>query len=286
MNYDVAEIVDEIRVDETTFLSFLDLCGRNYRYSFLQLLLLYKQGYTVEEDLLGYNYYTMHMGRHQQMDNSMLIRKFILPVGSTTVVLFSRLNPNKRGKTRDEQKKETLIGKFEECCGLPVVNMKLSEYYRLSETELKIVTDLSSETFGENITLAAIEFKLHEDELKKELVRRMYAIKSEFKLFDKYIANATAKQVHDSLAEAFEFYQDIIYSFKEKYFTINEVAQLNQCRNCEDIDSLTETLKHIPDVQYVLFNKLMSISASEIHKMLLTLKKGELTHYPPYYFKE
>lgn len=285
----LSDIINPLKEDELTFLSFLKLLSVTYRYDFKQILMLYNQGFTACADLVGYEYFQAQKWRNVKPN---LDDRYIVELCGQTVYLFSsgRVALRHRHKLEESSRRymdvmaRKYIELFKRYTGLVVTTDCSQKTYSIVNGELLINTKGDIQKY---MIEAAIEYKTNgaKSLFIKDVVHYIYFGGDKLSDFS-IISNLSPKELYNLLEEAFTLYQEIVYMFKEKYFTLTEIAVLNSCYECEiSLDSLINTLQSNPYAELVLLNKLRGLRDETIIKLIQNIKAGKLNHYPLYHIE-
>lgn len=287
MQVNYSDIINSIKSDEKTFLSFLKMLSVSYRYDFKQLLTLYAQGYMGSENLVGYEF--LKQKSHTSKPDISSTNKYLVTLCGEIVYLFgkplvqSHKNTLNMSSESLKYKARKYSDEFKKYTGLVVTADATQETFSIVKDELLINVDKITELQTLFIE-AAIDYKTREcRSLFMGGIVKCICFDS-CKLCDfEIISKMGARDVYNLLEESFTLYQELIYNFKEKYFTLTEVAVLSSCYECDDtLDSL---LKQLQDNQYatlVLLNKLRRLRNRMIMRLIHSIKMGKVTHYPFY----
>lgn len=284
MQINYSDIMNSIKSDEKTFLSFLKVLSVSYRYDFKQILMLYTQGYIGSENLVGYEF--LKQKTHNLKPDINNIKKYMVDLCGKTVYLFSQpLVQLRKSETSEpllyKSRKYTEV--FKKYTGLVVTGDTTQETFSIVNNELLINTDKQKDLQAFFIE-AAIDYKTESCRslFMRDLVKCICFGGSKLGDFE-IISKMGAREVYNLLEESFTLYQELIYNFKEKYFTLSEVAVLSSCYECDDtLDSLLNLLQNNQYAKLVLLNKLRGLRNRTIMKLIHNIKIGKVTHYPFY----
>jgi len=275
MTFDIPKIVSELKQDKEKLENFLRLAAFNYMYDLDQLLILYSQGYKVDEELCGYDY--------MQQKQRKIKGKYSCLINSQSVYLYPVLRKLvRRRETKIELRSNRALSCFKNIMGVNAEHAGGMQGYTLTEDLIKL--DLSKPyQVIENLIQAYLDIcnKDFTSLFCKEIVEFMWFGKEDLKIFTT-VQRLTPKDFYVLLNCAFQKFQEIYYFFHHKYFTINEIGILNMCYECDTKDEVFMTLASISGVTQVLTTKLYELNTGEMKRLIETIKEEKLVNYPEY----
>lgn len=272
MRLNLSEVMEKLQADETVLKDFLALLSQNYRYDLNQVILLYTQGYNIKEDLCGYSYAASH---------KLTDRRYVCTVNGKSVYLYPVARMDKPTHPHELAiMASNAISIFKSHVGLDVIDEKREGFeidgytVRLDMSTPQNVVDC---LFRANLEVRSQEFA---SLFSKDLIEYMW-FGGELKCYGTII-RLSGKDFYHLLNSAFEEYKHLYFLYHHKYFTINEVAILNQCYDCKRRGEIMLRLKGIKGVSYPFLTKISSLKDRDFDKLMKKISAGQLVNYPEY----
>lgn len=284
MQINYSDIMNSIKSDEKTFLSFLKMLSVSYRYDFKQILMLYTQGYVGSENLVGYEF--LKQKSHNLKPDISNTKKYMIDLCGKSVYLFSQPLVQSRKNVTSEPlvyRSRKYIEAFKKYTGLVVTEDAAQETFSIVNNELLINTN-NQKDLQTLFIEASIDYKTKgcRSLFMGGVVKCICFGGSKLVDFE-IISKLGVREIYNLLEESFTLYQELIYNFKGKYFTLTEVAVLSSCYECDDtLDSILSLLQNNQYAKLVLLNKLRGLRNRAIMKLIHNIKTGKVTHYPAY----